>query len=156
MATYGYTDRRLNVYLINISEEQTRPTEDITASDDKWAFFVESDEECHMGSIYQITANALLGIYNYQGPQTDQSLDDERIQRKWKLGELRESDLGRFEKVVDRTPLHHYLSEQDRRVWIMNVSRELRKYGLLLEYTFLDADWDWSKVQSGIEEEIYS
>jgi hypothetical protein len=38
----------------------------------------------------------------------------------------------------------------------MDVSLELRKYKMLLEYTFLDADWDWSKVQSGIEEEIYS
>jgi len=63
-----------------------------------------------------------------------------------KLEALRESDLGRFEKVVDGTPLHHYLLEQDRWVWIMDVSRELRKYGLLLKYTFLDADWDWSKV----------
>jgi hypothetical protein len=156
MPTYDYTYRRFNVYyILNISHEQTRPNEAITTSDDKWAFFVETDEECHMGSIYQITASLFLGIYNYRGPQRDQSLDDESIQRKRKLGELRESDLERFEKVVDRTPLHHYLLEQER-VWIMEVSRELRKYGLLLEYTFLDADWDWSKVQSGIEEEIYS
>jgi hypothetical protein len=67
-----------------------------------------------MGSTYQTTASPLLGICHYQGPQTDQSLDDERsqrLQRKLKLGKLLESDLGRFEKVVDRTPLHHYLLE---------------------------------------------
>jgi len=156
MPTYSSTYRSFNVYLINISHQQTHPTEDATTSDGKWAFFVETDEDSHMGSIHQITGSPILGIYNYQGPQTGPSLEDESVQRKWKVGELLEFNLELFEKVVEGTPLNHYVLEQDVRVWIMDVWRELIKWGVLLEYTFVGEDWDWSKVQTAIEEEIYS